>query len=498
MSKPRFASGEANSVGAEMPRPAHGGVSAQSDAICRLTLAETARELKAGRLSPVEVTSAYLSRIAALNPTLHAFITVMAGDALSAAKTAEQEIAAGDYRGPLHGVPLAVKDIIDVRGQPTTCGAKFLKANISGTDAPVVQRLRREGAILIGKTTVSEFAMGDDINPYTGEGPTRNPWNLQRSTYGSSAGSAAAVAAALCAGALGSDTAGSIRHPSAYCGIVGMKTTYAVVSTQGVTPLAWSLDSVGPMTRTVEDNALLFRAMTKVPQQPTVEPNPRQGIRGKRLGICNKYFLDYSVPEVAAATRTAAATLERLGARIVELDLPSLEHAVGAWFGVCFPEFLSYHQQYLRRGLIAEYGPANQEFLAAALHVAAVDYLQAQRFRRAIVNEFDTAFRSVDAILAPSAPIEAHLLSEEVAAADFPTRKTPAGEFSIAQLAVQLTGPANLAGLPSLQVPMGLSAAGLPLGLQMMGRPGAEEDLYVIGAALEGSVGIDRRLPMLM
>jgi aspartyl-tRNA(Asn)/glutamyl-tRNA(Gln) amidotransferase subunit A len=306
------------------------------------------------------------------------------------------------------------------------------------------------------------------------------------------------VAAALCAGALGSDTAGSIRHPAAYCGIVGMKTTYASVSTQGVTPLAWSLDSVGPMTRTVEDNALLFRGMTEVEQEPVVEARLRQGVRGKRLGIPAKYFLDYAVPEVASATRHAARTLEQLGARIVEVDLPSLEHAVGAWFGVCFPEFLSYHQQYLRRGLIAEYGPANREFLAAARHVAAVDYLQAQRFRRAIVRDFDAAFRSVDAILAPSAPIEAHLLSEEVAASDFPTRKTPAGELSIAQLAVQLTGPANLAGLPSLQVPMGLSAAGLPLGLQMMGRAGAEENLYVIGAALEDAVGIDRRLPMLM
>lgn len=242
----------------------------------------------------------------------------------------------------------------------------------------------------------------------------------------------------------------------------------------------------------------MFRAMTEVKQRGVVEPRLRQGVEGKRLGIPSKYFLDYSVPEVATATRTAAHTLEQLGAHIVEVNLPSLEHAVGAWFGVCFPEFLSYHQQYLRRGLIAEYGPENREFLAAAQYVAAVDYLQAQRFRRAIIRDFDAAFRSVDAILAPSAPIEAHLLSEEVAAAAFPTRKTPAGEFSIAQLAVQLSGPANLAGLPSLQVPMGLSAAGLPLGLQMMGRAGVEEDLYVIGAALEGAVGIDRRLPMLM
>ncbi len=470
-----------------------------SNEICRLTLAETGRELKLKRLSPVEVTAAYLSRIEELNPRLHAFITVMDSDALSVARAAEREILQGKYRGPLHGIPIAIKDIIDVKGQRTTCGAKFLKDNVSGTDAVVVQRLRGAGAILIGKTTVSEFAMGDDINPLTGEGPTRNPWNLERSTYGSSAGSAAAVAAALCAGAVGSDTAGSIRHPAAYCGIVGLKPTYAGVSTQGVTPLAWSLDAVGPMTRTVEDNALMFRAMAEPNQRGvTRHAGARGTVEGKRLGVPMKYFLDYAVPEVATATRDAARTLGHLGATVVEVELPSLKYAVGTWFAVCFPEFLSYHQQYLRRGLLPEYGPANREFLSAARHVGAVDYLQAQRFRRAVIRDFDAAFQAVDAILAPSAPIEAHLLSEEIAASDFPTRQTPAGELSIAHLAVQLTGPANLAGLPSLQVPMGLSASGLPLGLQMMGRPGAEEDLYAIGEPLEQAVGIYRRLPMLM
>jgi aspartyl-tRNA(Asn)/glutamyl-tRNA(Gln) amidotransferase subunit A len=479
----------------------------KSSEICRLTLAETGREIRLKRLSPVEVTAAYLSRIEELNPRLHAFITVMESDALSAAMAAEREMLHGKYRGPIHGVPIAIKDIIDVKGQRTTCGAKFLRNNVSSTDAVVVQRLRNAGAILIGKTTVSEFAMGDDINPLTGEGPTRNPWNLERSTYGSSAGSAASVAAALSAGAVGSDTAGSIRHPAAYCGIVGLKPTYASVSTQGVTPLAWSLDAVGPMTRTVEDNALMFHAMAEPNQQgvkcheggrSTVEAWLRQGIKGKSLGVPMNYFLDYAVPEVATATRNAARTLERLGATVVEVELPSLRYAVGAWFAVCFPEFLSYHQQYLRRGLLPEYGPTNREFLSAARHVGAVDYLQAQRLRRAVIRDFDAAFQAVDAILAPSSPIEAHLLSEEVAASDFPTRQTPAGEFSIAYLAVQLTGPANLAGLPALQVPMGLSASGLPLGVQMMGRPGSEEDLYAIGDALERAVGIYRRLPMLM
>lgn len=465
----------------------------RTNEICRLTLAETARELRLKRLSPVEVTAAYLLRIQELDPKLHAFITVMQSDAQSAAKAAEREILQGEYRGPLHGIPIAIKDIIDTKGHPTTCGAKFLKDNISRADAVVAERLKSAGAVFVGKTTVSEFAMGDDVNPLTGEGPTRNPWNLERSTYGSSSGSAAAIAGALCAGAVGTDTAGSIRHPAAYCGIVGLKTTYARVSTRGVVPLGWSLDSVGPMTRTVEDTVIMFRAMA----EPTAssEARRRQDLRGTRLGLPRKYFLDHAVPEVATATRDAARTLESLGATIVEIDLPSLEYAVGAWFGVCLPEFLAYHQQYLRRGMFTEYGPTNQAFLSAARHVETVDYLQAQRLRRAIIRDFDAAFQTVDAILAPSAPIEAHLLSEEVSASNFPTRQTPAGEHSIAHLAVQLTGPANLAGLPSLQVPMALSTAGLPLGLQMMGRPGAEEDLCTIGAVLEREVGIFRRLP---
>jgi aspartyl-tRNA(Asn)/glutamyl-tRNA(Gln) amidotransferase subunit A len=238
----------------------------------------------------------------------------------------------------------------------------------------------------------------------------------------------------------------------------------------------------------------MFRAMA----EPThsIEVRQRDDLRGKRLGLPRRYFLDYAVPEVATATRDAARTLESLGATVVEVDLPSLKYAVGAWFGVCFPEFLSYHQQYLSRGLFPEYGPANQAFLSAARYVGAVDYLQAQRLRQAIIREFDATFQTVDAILAPSAPIEAHLLSEELSASEFPTRQTPAGEHSIAHLAIQLSGPANLAGLPSLQVPMALSAAGLPLGLQMMGRPGSEEDLCAIGAVLEREVGMFRRLPL--
>jgi aspartyl-tRNA(Asn)/glutamyl-tRNA(Gln) amidotransferase subunit A len=462
--------------------------------ICRLTLAEVGHELRLKRLSPVEVTAAYLERIQELDPQLHAFITLMDRDAQSAAQAAESEIRRGEYRGPLHGVPIAIKDIVDVKGQRMTCGAKFLKDNISSVDADVIERLKRAGAVFVGKTTTSEFAMGDDFHPATGVGPTRNPWNLERSVYGSSSGSAAATAGGLCAGAVGTDTAGSIRHPAAYCGLVGLKTTYARISTRGVAPLAWSLDSVGPMTRTVEDAALMFNAMAR--PSHSIELRQRQDLRGKRLGLPRRYFLDHAVPEVATATRDAARTLESLGATVVEVDLPSLKYAVGSWLGVCLAEFLSYHQQYLRRGLFAEYGPANQAFLSAARHVGALDYLQAQRLRQAIIRDFDATFQTVDAILAPSAPIEPHLLAEEAAAAEFPTRKTPAGEHSIAHLAIQLTGPANLAGLPSLQVPMALSAAGLPLGLQMMGRRGAEAELCAIGAVLEQEVGMFRRLPL--
>lgn len=270
---------------------------------CYLTISEVAPLLKSKRLSPVELTSAYLDRIDQLNPKVNAFITTLRDEALQSARALESEIAAGRYRGPLHGVPIAVKDIFATNGHRTTCGSKILKDNITHYDATVVARLKAAGIILLGKLTMSEFAFGDDVNPLTGQRPTHNPWNLERSASGSSSGSGAAVAASMCAGALGTDTGGSIRTPSAFCGIVGMKPTYGRVSRYGVTPLAWSLDNAGPMTKSVEDNALLLGIIAGAdPADRMCSERPpddylkllRAGVRGLRIGLPKNYFLEYA------------------------------------------------------------------------------------------------------------------------------------------------------------------------------------------------------------
>src|SRR5712692_3627264 len=271
--------------------------------LCYLAIAEAARMLESRRLSPVELTQAYLERVERLNPKVHAFITVISDDALSNARAAEKEIMAGHYRGPMHGIPIAVKDIFAANGYRTTCGSKILRENVTRYDATAVARLKLAGAVLIGKLTMSEFGLGDDVNPLTGLGPTRNPWNLERSASGSSSGSAAALAASLCAASLGTDTAGSIRGPAAYCGIVGLKPTYGRVSRFGVTPLAWSLDTVGPMTKSVEDNALLLgviaghdtadRASSAQPVGDYLK-KLRAGVKGIRIGLPKTHFLEYA------------------------------------------------------------------------------------------------------------------------------------------------------------------------------------------------------------
>jgi len=473
---------------------------------CYLTISEVAPLLKSKRLSPVELTSAYLDRIDQLNPKVNAFITTLRDEALQSARALESEIAAGRYRGPLHGVPIAVKDIFATNGHRTTCGSKILKDNITHYDATVVARLKAAGIILLGKLTMSEFAFGDDVNPLTGQRPTRNPWNLERSASGSSSGSGAAVAASMCAGALGTDTGGSIRTPSAFCGIVGMKPTYGRVSRYGVTPLAWSLDNAGPMTKSVEDNALLLGIIAGAdPADRMCSERPpddylkllRTGVRGLRIGLPKNYFLEYATRDVGEAVREAARTLERQGASIHDVDLPHLKYAIGAETAIIFAEPLAYHQKYIRQGKFDEYTDLNKASWDAARFISGADYVQSQRVRRFMIRDFEKAFEQVDVIFAPGVATEANPIEEDLLTDKLPTRDVPAGMITLWEIVSRMTFPANLTGVPALVLPCGFSTAGLPLSLQVMGRHYDEGTVYRVGAAYEQATDWHSRRPEL-
>lgn len=471
---------------------------------CFLTVAEAGPLLRAKRVSPVELTRAYLDRIDSLNPRVNAFITILHEEALSQAGAMEAEISSGRYRGPLHGIPYAVKDIFATDGHLTTCGSKVLKDNVTRYDATAVARLKQAGAILLGKLTMSEFAFGDDVNPLTGQRPTRNPWNLAHSVSGSSSGSGAAVAASMCAAALGTDTGGSIRYPSAYCGIVGMKPTYGRVSRHGVTPLAWSLDNAGPMTKSVEDNALVLeviagpdRADRMCSERPAGDylKGLRAGVKGLRIGLPKSYFFEYATRDVGEAVHDAARTLERQGASLHEVDLPHLKYALGAEIAIIFAEPLAYHQKYIRRGKFEDYTDYNKAQWDAARYVSGADYVQAQRVRRFMIGDFEKAFEQVDVIFAPGAGTEANPIEEDLLTDRVPTREVPAGTITLWEIAPRMVNPGNLAGVPALVMPCGFSKAGLPLSVQMMGRHFDEATVYRVAASYEQATEWHSRRP---
>ena len=454
-----------------------------------LTLAEVASLVRRKEASPVELVEGYLRRIEALNPSLNAYITVAADEAMRSARQAEDDVARGLDLGPLHGVPLAIKDLFATRGLRTTGGSKILADWVPDEDAYVVTRLRQAGAILLGKLNMHEWAVGaTTINPHFGA--TANPWDTTRIPGGSSGGSAVAVAAALCAGSLGSDTAGSIREPSSLCGTVGLKPTYGLVSLRGVLPLSWSLDHVGPMTRTVEDAALLMEVIAGYdPQDPSSVDRPvveyrdalRGDVRGLRLGLPRNYFFDEADPEVVAAVRRAASLLEAEGAHVVEVEVPGVEQAFAVGLPVLVAEAAAYHEKYLQERP-GDYGEDALALLRGGQAQTAVDYIKAQRARIEFRQGFEALFTRIDVLLTPTTPITAPTI--EQCRVEPPT-------FAL----IHCTSPFNLAGLPALSVPCGLSEAGLPIGLQIAGRHFDEATVLRVGAAYEQASGWRGRLP---
>ncbi len=429
-----------------------------------LSVAEAAQLIAARKLSPVEFTEASLRRIEQLEGRLNAFITVDGDAAMTAASEAADEIAKGGAHGPLHGIPIALKDIFGVAGVRMTAGSKILSENVASEDAEATARLKAAGAVVLGKLNLHEFAFGaTGVNPHYGA--ARNPWDLERITGGSSSGSGASVAAGECAAALGTDTGGSIRIPASLCGIVGLKPTYGRVSKRGVLPLSWSLDHVGPMTRTVEDAAIVLQAIAgrDADDASTVgEPVPdymqmlRQGVQGLRIGIAKEFFFENLHPEVESAVRSAIGLLGEMGADLTEADVPLISEIPGGVTAIMLPEALAYHQKWMSERP-DDYGDDVRYRLELGATFLAVHYVQAQRFREMAVAAWrEEVFPKVDLIVTPTTPITARPIEE--------------GDLQVTFNLIRFTNPLNFLGVPAISIPCGFTGEGLPVGLQLVGR----------------------------
>ncbi|MGW3562478.1 amidase [Streptomyces sp. NPDC000941] len=447
-----------------------------------LSLTAAADAIRTRQLSPVELADSVLERIAQVEPRLQAYVTVTAEHTRQAARKAEHDIAAGRHRGPLHGIPMGLKDLIDVAGAATSAGSRVRADHRTQADSTVAARLSAAGAVLVGKTHTHEFAYGLTTPQ------THNAWDPDRVAGGSSGGSAVAVAAGTATFALGTDTGGSIRVPAALNGVVGLKPTYGLVPRHGVTSLSWSLDHVGPITRTVEDAALVLTALAgHDPRDPAslttptaMDYRPAAGtdLRGLRVGVPRTYYFDHIDPEVEAAVRRAIDQLQALGACLVEVEIPMTRYIQATQWGLMVPEATAYHEGTLRT--VPELYQADVRILleAGALMPAA-DYLRAQRARVLMRQEWARMLREVDVIAAPTVPATAVKAGQEtITWADGTVE-------GVSDAYVRLSSPANITGTPSLSIPVGHDAAGLPIGMQLLGHPLGESALLRIGHAYE-------------
>ena len=456
-----------------------------------LSIAEASRLLRRREISSAELVSAALSRIARLNSSLNAFITVADDPARREAKRADREIRRG-WRGPLHGIPISLKDNIETRGIRTTAGSKILSSFIPARNSVIAERLARAGAILVGKTNLHEFAYGVTTeNPFFGA--THNPWLRDCIPGGSSGGSGAAVAAGLCFASVGTDTGGSIRIPSSLCGIVGLKPTFGLVSLEGVVPLAQSLDHAGPMARSVADACIMLEAIAGGYPELARPPDFRK-LRKKRparfqIGWPKQYFFNRIDDEVLRAVKNAVKTLESLGGRAAEVSLPHLDDSVAPSTNIALAEATQYHES---RGYFPkradEYSPDLQHRLEQGREVRAVEYLRAREQQREVMHDFDAAFERVNVIVAPTTPVAAPPLgTKEVSIA---------GEKEAVRSALlRLNRPANYTGHPAISLPCGFTRAGLPIGLQIIGPHWGEAGLLEIAFAYEQATDWHKKHP---
>jgi aspartyl-tRNA(Asn)/glutamyl-tRNA(Gln) amidotransferase subunit A len=455
-----------------------------------VNIGEAAQALRARRITSVELVDAAIGRIERQNSKLRAFITVTAEYARQRARQADQELAANRDRGPLHGIPIAVKDLFAMRGVPTTAGSKIYQDWVPGSDSTVVARLEAAGAVLLGKLNMHELAYGiTSANPHFGA--VRNPWDPTRIPGGSSGGSGAAVAANMVFAAMGSDTGGSIRIPAAFCGTVGLKPTYGRVSRHGALPLSYSLDHMGPLARSVRDAARVLNAIaghdpkdTTSSRRPVIDYVPEEGcsIRGLRIGFAENFFFDALDPEVESAVRGAVARAESLGGQVKPVRLPDVAalNAVGRIIllseaaAIMEPHFQERHR----------FGADVLALFDQGRMVPATDYVNAQRLRRKMAGEYRKLWSEVDCLLAPTTPNTAPREGET-------SVRLGGREEDVRLASTRLVRGINVLGYPALSIPCGLNRWGLPIGLQIIGPAFSEELVLRAGASLEdGGVGI--------
>ncbi|MDR0781270.1 MAG: amidase [Pseudomonadales bacterium] len=451
--------------------PAFSAAQTAGEELTALTLAEAARRVRAQEVSPVDLTHACLARIERLNPALNAFITVAAEQALAAAQRAEGEIRAGNWKGPLHGIPFALKDIMDTAGIRTTGASELFENRVPTDDSEVARRLKEAGGVLLGKLNLNEFAYGGSATA-THFGTMHNPWNLDHATGGSSGGSAVAIAADLCFGTLGTDTAGSVRMPASQCGIVGLKPTYGRVSTRGVMMLSWTLDHVGPMCKSVEDVALMLNLIAGYdPLEPTSSreavPDYTRALgmntAGLRLGIAREGFFENLDPEVESALNQAIEVLRSLTASTRELRLPAATSGARLWG----PEAYAYHAPYFTVSP-EKYQPSTRAALERYANAPALDYVQARREVDLLRQSIGSVFADVDLLIAPVMRTPAPLLSE-------------GGGGGVSANAAAF----DVFGLPAISVPCGFTREGLPIGIQIIGAHFDETRVLALAAAYE-------------
>jgi aspartyl-tRNA(Asn)/glutamyl-tRNA(Gln) amidotransferase subunit A len=438
---------------------------------------------RARPLSPVELTEACLRRIEQLNPRLNAFTTITADTALNDARSAEAEIHAGRWRGPLHGIPLALKDLVDTAGIRTTAGSLLYRDRVPQQDAEVVRRLRAAGAVIVGKTNLHEFAFGGS-GMISAFGVTRNPWDTERITGGSSSGSAAAVAAGMCFGAIGTDTAGSIRLPAAYCGIVGFKPSYGLVSQRGVVPLSWSYDHVGPMARTVADAVIILRAIAGYDSEDVYSQNMalgelglalEQSTRRLRVGVPREPFFRELDGEVEKQVNAALEVIQKLTAGLREVTIPSDPDRT-----VSSAETYAYHAENVTAHP-EMYQPETVRRILSGRDTKTTDYIRKWQDLQLGRRTAGKLFAGIDVVVTPAAPVPPPTIAElEAQMENLRQREL---------IMLRNTRPFNVLGLPAISVPCGRTAAGLPVGLQIAAAPGREDMVVALAQAYERAVG---------
>lgn len=456
-----------------------------------LTIWETAELLRRKQLSAVELAEAYLQRVDAYNPALNAYLTVTADQALRTARQADEEIFLGNWRGGLHGIPVALKDLFDTAGVRTTCGARFFAERIPSESAFVVQKLESAGAVLLGKLNMHEIALGvTNVNPHYGA--CRNPWNTALVTGGSSGGSGAALAAGLCLASLGSDTGGSIRIPASLCGIVGFKPTRGRLSLRGVLPLSWNVDHAGPMARCVRDIALLMQAMDGYdPHDAYSLPHEAEdwlasleaGVRGWRVAVAeDEFYLAATHAEVLAGVNAAALVFEQLGAIVERVPFPGARQAAAANLLVVTSDAAAYHQERMQTSP-EDFGEDVLRRLQSGAAYTSSEYARARHIQATLRRQFELFFETYDILLTPSTPVPA------------PPIEGP-DAVEQARLLTRFTAPFNLTGLPSISLPGGFTTTNLPFGLQITAGPWADRKVLRAAHAYEQSTAWHKRHPV--